>query len=309
MNRSRLLSAAICLSLAAGLGALAPSTAIAQGAKSGDPLPAGLALPSIPAGALEVARAVKTAKPGQDIALRGRIAMAKDAFAPGGSTFTLSDDAAVAACCPTDGSLLDTCTFTGAHKATINAPGGVRLQGKGGLKPGAEVFVVGKVAAANGSDSLVITATGIHIPEGGLPPGAFAAEPPADAKDVSEAKRGTLKKGDRITLRGVIGGSRDPFVAGRAMFTLMGSGLKPCNANPDDKCQTPWDYCCEPKAEIVAHSATVRFVDAQGRPLRTDIKGRMGIKEQSEMIVVGTVAAADKGVLIVNATKLHPVSP
>jgi hypothetical protein len=311
MNRSHLLSAAICLSLVGGLGLLAPGQVHAQGSstKAGEPLPAKLSLPSIPANAVEVTDAVKAAQPGQTVTLHGRIAMAKDAFAAGGAGFTLSDDAAVAGCCPADGTLMDTCTFTGAAKAVVKVAGaGAKLEGKGGLRHGAEVFVVGKVDSSNGSDSLVVTATGIYVPEGSLPAGFFSKEVPADAKDLSAVRKAaTLKKGDTVVLRGVIGGSRDPFVANRAMFTLMGSGLKPCNANPDDKCKTPWDYCCDPKSEIAAHSATIRVADAKGNPLRTDIKGRQGIKELTEVIVVGTVAVADKGVLIVNATRLHRV--
>lgn len=316
MARSRFIIPAVCLSLALGAGLFTPAHTHAQRAKTSDgrPLPASLLLSALPADASEVADAVKAARPGQPITLRGRIAMAKDAFA-GGESFILSDDAAVASCCPKTGALMDTCTFGGSHKATIRVPGaGGSLEGRSGLKHGAEVFIVGTVESANGSDALAVKATGIHIPEQGLPAGFFTQQAPADAKDVTEAKKaGPMKKGDKVVLRGVVGGSRDPFVPKRAMFTLMGAGLKPCSANPEDKCKTPWDYCCETRADIAANSATIRVTDDKGGILRTEMKGRMAggvaIRELSEVIVVGTVAVADKGVLVVDATAIHPVKP
>jgi hypothetical protein len=140
--------------------------------------------------------------------------------------------------------------------------------------------------------------------------GFFVREAPQSAKDLSEVKKtGALKKGDTVEIRGVIGGSKDPFVAGRAMFTLIGGALKPCSARPGDKCQTPWDYCCERQNDIKANSATIRVGDEKGNPPRTDFKGRMGIKELSEVAVVGTVAMADRGIVIIEATKMHVVRP
>jgi hypothetical protein len=309
---SRSLAGLLC---AAAL--LCPATAHAQdGRKKSQPLPPSVEAAPMPAGALEIADAMKAAKVGQEIALRGRIAMAKDAFASDSAVFTLTDDAAAAGCCPKDGSLMETCKLPPAMKATIQivdesgSPLKTGLDGKGGLRHGAEVFVVGQVASANGSDSLVVSARAIHVPRAGLPIGFFVRQAPQAAKDLSDARKsGQLKKGDTVELRGVIGGSRDPFVEGRAMFTLMGSGLKPCNANPDDKCAQPWDYCCETQDDIKANSATIRIPDDKGNPLRTDIKGRVGIKELSEVVVVGKVAMADKGVLLVDASSIYVVRP
>lgn len=66
----------------------------------------------------------------------------------------------------------------------------------------------------------------------------------------------------------------------------------------------PWDYCGDTKEEILASSVTVQVVDAKGQILRTDMKGRRGIKELSEIIVVGTVASADGKAIVVSATSI-----
>jgi hypothetical protein len=137
-----------------------------------------------------------------------------------------------------------------------------------------------------------------------LPATLFLAEQPADAKPPEEAKK-SAKAGDPITLRGRIGGSVDPFVPGRAVFTLVGPGLKACSENADDGCKTPWDYCCDTKDEIAAHSATIQVVDASGAPLKLNVKGQNGLKELSDVIIVGKVAQAQGAVLVVNASGMY----
>jgi hypothetical protein len=305
---------AMCGLFAAAVLFTGASGAWAQFGRDNEPLPSAVRVNEIPASAVEVSEAVKAAQQGQEIVLRGRIAQVKDAFAKDRAVFTLSDDAAVAACCPKDGTLMEKCTFPSGSKATIQVVDrrGQVMRGsiaeKGGLKPGAEVFVVGKVSSTGGSEGLVVDATGIHVPRDSMPAGFFLREQPRDARDLSEVRKdGKYKKGDTVAVRGVIGGSSQPFVPERAVFTLMGSALKPCSANPEDKCTQPWDYCCETRADIAANSATIRVVNDRGQPLRTDIKGRSGLKELSEVVVVGKVAETSRGTLILDAQAIYPL--
>lgn len=141
-----------------------------------------------------------------------------------------------------------------------------------------------------------------------LPPNFFLEKEPESAKSVEDVKA-SAKAGEKVTVRGRIGGSVSPFVEGRAVFTLMGSGLKACSDNPEDMCKVPWDYCCETPEAIARHSATVQVVDAAGNPLRTGLKGAHGLKELSEVIVQGTVKEAKDKVLIINAKGLYIVPP
>lgn len=135
-----------------------------------------------------------------------------------------------------------------------------------------------------------------------LPESVFLKEEPAGAKVVEDVKK-TAKVGDIVSLRGKVGGSKEPFVEGRAVFTVMGPGLKSCDEGSDmPSCATPWDYCCDTSKEIAAHSATIQIVDANGAPLRAAVRGTHGIKELSQLIVVGKVKQADDTVLLVDAT-------
>jgi hypothetical protein len=137
-----------------------------------------------------------------------------------------------------------------------------------------------------------------------LPATLFLTAAPADARDVKAAKTG-LKVGDEVTLRGRIGGSSQPFVDGRAVLTIVDKALPACSDNPDDNCATPWDYCCESRADILANSATVQVVDQAGQPLKIGLENAQGLNPLREIVVVGKVAQRDDaGVLVVNATGL-----
>lgn len=117
---------------------------------------------------------------------------------------------------------------------------------------------------------------------------------------IAEAKA-NAKEGDKIILAGHIGGREDPFVAGRAAFTLVDPKLQLCT----DGCKTPWDFCCDSQEEIAANAATIQVVDAEGKVIRTAINGHKGIKPGAEIVVAGTVAKRDTpAVLVVNAEKI-----
>lgn len=142
----------------------------------------------------------------------------------------------------------------------------------------------------------------------GLPAGLFVSAQPANAVTVEEMKS-KAKTGDSVVVRGRVGGSAEPFVEGRAVFTLVGSGLKACSDNADDKCSTPWDYCCDTAADIAKHSAIVQIVDAAGVPIKVNIKGQNNVKELSELVVVGKVVQANEKVMIVAATSIFNAKP
>ena len=245
--------------------------------------------------------------------MHGYVALAKDAFDSKLSVFTLVDERLRIGDAPGPKSLPATAEdipaagrarvmIAGKDGKTLTEP----LEGELGLKPGAEVFVIGTVETVGGEAGLAVRAKLIHVPRGPLLPKFFVDEEPAGAIDVSQARAAeTLKIGESVSLRGRIGGSKDPFVAGRAVLTLMGRGLKPCNENPGDLCKVPWDYCCETQDSIVANSVTVQVVDEKGRPLRTDLKGRRGMKELTELVVLGTVASTKGGAVVVTAKQMH----
>lgn len=300
---------------AAGFMGTDPGAALAQPAQKITSASEAKALlnPALPANAQEITAAIKTAKAGETITLRGNVAFSRDAFVDNRAMFTLVDETTRKGCCPPSDKLPPTaCDIPPEGRATVQIvdangrPARFGLNGEHGLKPGAEVFVTGVVASANGQDALVVNITSMHVSKAPLPTGFFTDKPTENARDVSEARKaGTLKVGDEVVLSGRVGGSKEPFVAGRAVFTLMGRGIKACNENPDDKCSKPWDYCCETKADILANSVTVQVVDAKSQVLKTDLKGRHNLKELTDVVVVGKVSAADGKAVVINASSMY----
>src|SRR5689334_20327757 len=74
---------------------------------------------------------------------------------------------------------------------------------------------------------------------------------PDDATAVAAARK-DAKAGDNIKLLGRV----KDFVNGQAVFTIVDPAIPACNDNPGDTCETPWDYCCEPKDKMAANMAT-----------------------------------------------------
>ena len=297
---------------------LMPSSTMAQPSDDwGATIPKTLIVQAEPAGAKTIGEAVTSAKVGETIVLRGRIASSKDAFQSGRAVFTIVEPLAAA-------------TETAAPDASRPAPPAAPVQAersanvevvddkgrvlktdlknKRGLRSGTDIIVVGKVTSADGAKSLVVSATGIYIMPATLPKDLFLKDEPKDAKPVEDVKK-NAKAGDTVVMRGRVGGSKEPFVGGRAVFTLIGPGLRACSDNPDDKCKVPWDYCCETRKAIVEHSATVQIVESDGSPIKIGVKGQGGVKELSDLIVVGSVLQADGKTMIVSASGVYVVKP
>ncbi|NUQ50691.1 MAG: hypothetical protein HUU27_12355, partial [Phycisphaerae bacterium] len=139
-----------------------------------------------------------------------------------------------------------------------------------------------------------------------LPDGLFLPSAPEGAKGVRDAKA-EAGVGRDLVIHGRIGGRREPFTKGSAVFLLADRALPACGeANPNDGCKTPWDYCCEPADVIAANTATIQIVGADGRPLAISLRGVHDLAPMAEVVVVGKVAQrSDDGVLVVNATGLY----
>lgn len=270
-----------------------------------DELPENLFLKTPPADALTIAAAREKARPGDTVTLRGRILTGKSAFTQGQAVFTI---AAAEALTPKPNAA-GLAPPKPADTATVrilagDRPIAVDLKARTGLRPGSDVIVTGRLAAAADNQPLTIDAAGIYIVPTGLPENFFLESEPAGAKVVEEVKK-TAKEGDTVTIQGRIGGSVYPFVENRAVFTIVGPGLLACSDREDDHCKTPWDYCCDPRDEILRHSATIQVTDAAGKPLKVGLKGQAGLKELSTVTVVGKVTHAGEKALIITATAMH----
>jgi hypothetical protein len=134
----------------------------------------------------------------------------------------------------------------------------------------------------------------------------LAAAPAGDAQEI-HLIRTTAKPGDEITISGKIMGNAKPFVEGRAAFTVADpSIITPCNENPDDACDTPWDACCDTKEQKLIGLASVQVLGSDGRVLKENLEGVGGLTNLSSVTVTGKVAdgsSADS--LVVNATAIR----
>ena len=129
------------------------------------------------------------------------------------------------------------------------------------------------------------------------------AKAPEASKDVIAARE-AAKDGDEIIIEGRIGGDVNPWVDGRAAFTIVDRTLIPCNERPGDNCTSPWDYCCDTD-RLPKSKAVVKFVDEQGKTLPTDARQLLGLKELQTVVIQGKAKRDDAGNLTVLASGLY----
>ena len=126
---------------------------------------------------------------------------------------------------------------------------------------------------------------------------------PSGAKNVVEVRE-QAKHNDEVVVVGRIGGEANPWVEGMAAFKIADLKCVPCNEHPGDKCENPWDYCCEDPKELATSVALVQIVDDQGKVVAEDAKKTLGFKELQTVVVQGTAERDDKQNLIVHAKKV-----
>ena len=138
-----------------------------------------------------------------------------------------------------------------------------------------------------------------------LPSNLFLAKAPDGAIELAAAKK-SAKPGDEVVVRGRVAGQMEPLAPNRAILTLLDGSVKTCDQMPGDGCKTPWDACCEPRESLQANTATVQIVDAEGKPLKTTLRGANGIEPLKEVTVVGKVKdSGGADTLVIDATGLY----
>jgi hypothetical protein len=142
-------------------------------------------------------------------------------------------------------------------------------------------------------------------PQAALPANLIVTIAPADALGIPAAKQ-AAKTGEPIVISGKVAGTEQPLAANRAMMTLLDPSVQTCDTMDDMACKTPWDACCEPIEVRTAKSATVQVVDADGKPLRTTLKGVGGIEPLKEVVVTG-IARPSGDALVVEAKHIYVV--
>jgi len=123
---------------------------------------------------------------------------------------------------------------------------------------------------------------------------------PTGAEPV-RAVREQSQDGDDVVLVGRIGGSPNPWIDGRAAFSIVDPSLKACSDVPGDDCPKPWDYCCETD-RLPSSTAFIKFVDDKGGPLRADARKLLNLSELQTVVVSGKAKRDEFGNLTVLAT-------
>jgi hypothetical protein len=117
------------------------------------------------------------------------------------------------------------------------------------------------------------------------------------------AVRESASDGDDVVITGRIGGSANPWVNGRAAFSIVDHALTACSDIPGDACEKPWDYCCQTD-KLPTSTALVKFVDDAGRPLAIDSRELLSVKELQTVVVRGKAQRDDAGNLTVLASQV-----
>jgi hypothetical protein len=128
-------------------------------------------------------------------------------------------------------------------------------------------------------------------------------EEPTGAQDVVAAREGA-KDGDDVLVVGRIGGSGNPWIEGKAAFSIVDGSLKACSDIPGDQCETPWDYCCETD-KLPSATALVKVVDDDGDLVKTDARDLLKVKPLSTVVVRGKAQRDDAGNLTVLARGVY----
>lgn len=126
---------------------------------------------------------------------------------------------------------------------------------------------------------------------------------PAGAKGVI-AVRETAADGDDVLVVGRIGGSENPWIDGRAVFSIVDNSLQACSDIAGDTCKTPWDYCCE-TPKLPESTALIKVVDETDNIVGVDARGLLGVKELSTVVVQGKAKRDESGNLTVLATGVY----
>lgn len=125
---------------------------------------------------------------------------------------------------------------------------------------------------------------------------------PEGGLDVIKARE-SVKDGDDVVVIGRIGGKKDPWLKGRAVFLITDPSLVPCSEIEGDTCKTPWDYCCA--SDLGTSRATVSIVDDEGRVVKSGAKELLNVKELQTVVVKGKAKRLDGGNLTIQATGIY----
>ena len=105
------------------------------------------------------------------------------------------------------------------------------------------------------------------------------------------AARESAEDGKPLILVGRIGGAANPWIDGRAAFTVLDASMTVVATGEEAEGAICTDDCCA--TERLACTAVVKVIDADGKLIPIDSRQLLGVKE-SDMVVAEGKAQKDK---------------
>ncbi len=148
---------------------------------------------------------------------------------------------------------------------------------------------------------------------------ATAASAPATAVDIdggqfllSEEPTGAIgvivaresaEDGKPLVLVGRIGGAANPWIDGRAAFTLLDASMSVVAEGEDsDESELCMGDCCA--TERLDCTTLVKVVDAQGKLVPVDSRKLLGLKESDMVVLEGTAQKDESGNFVMLAKRV-----
>lgn len=141
------------------------------------------------------------------------------------------------------------------------------------------------------------------LPKSGLPDTYHLAAAPTGVRKVPEIKA-NAKDGEQVVIAGIVGGAKEPFVDGAAVFTIVDASVDNKCTKEADHCPTPWDYCCEPPQSLLDNKLTIEFRDGAS-PHKTSVRGFHGIDYLKKVVVAGEAKRDAQGNVVVVASGVY----
>ena len=166
--------------------------------------------------------------------------------------------------------------------------------------PALALVVVGLVCSGCSKDPTAQPETPRVVTDGGQ---YLLAAEPEGALGVIEARE-NAKDSDLLIVVGRIGGSANPWVEGRAAFSMVDPSLRACSDIEGDECSMPWDYCCETD-RLPEATALVKVIDESGELVAVDTRELLGVKELQTVVVQGKAQRDEAGNLTILASGMY----
>ena len=154
------------------------------------------------------------------------------------------------------------------------------------------LFSLSALAVSSGCGSAAGTSSQTPSPAANIDAGQYTlSDEPEGAVGVIAARESS-EDGEPLVLVGRIGGAANPWIDGRAAFTLLDASMSVVAEGEDSgKGELCMGDCCA--TERLECTTLVKVVDAQGQLVPVDSRELFGIKE-SDMVVVKGTAKKDK---------------